>query len=228
MFFWKIQRDSTVLNSSGPITVRELVRQPNDVAWLAGPHRILDRSASRSLIAGIQGVGNAPEIVIDTGRTRLFRQLSNLDQLAAVVLEPALGMDYCRDEQIHGICLFTRSAEREISMRVFTTSLARANASTRPATAMHVLETKIKKMDLQQFDRHALDAGRNFIDNQVRVGAVSQPDGFAHQSSAGNLPRATVVGSCRPSRGRPRLAFWASPNPPHKLLIDITAHLAPV
>jgi 2-oxoisovalerate ferredoxin oxidoreductase beta subunit len=49
-----------------------------------------------------------------------------------------------------------------------------------PDTAMGVLETKIKKLDLLEIDRQALAAGRNFIDNQVRVGAVSQPDGFAY------------------------------------------------
>jgi 2-oxoisovalerate ferredoxin oxidoreductase beta subunit len=49
-----------------------------------------------------------------------------------------------------------------------------------PATAMGVLETKIKKLDLLEIDRQALAAGRNFIDTQVRVGAVSQPDGFAY------------------------------------------------
>jgi 2-oxoisovalerate ferredoxin oxidoreductase beta subunit len=49
-----------------------------------------------------------------------------------------------------------------------------------PATAMGVLETKIKKIDLLEIDRQALAAGRNFIDNSVRVGAVSQPDGFAY------------------------------------------------
>jgi 2-oxoisovalerate ferredoxin oxidoreductase beta subunit len=49
-----------------------------------------------------------------------------------------------------------------------------------PATAMGVLETKINKLDLLQLDRKALDAGRNFVDRQVRVGAVSQPDGFAY------------------------------------------------
>jgi 2-oxoisovalerate ferredoxin oxidoreductase beta subunit len=49
-----------------------------------------------------------------------------------------------------------------------------------PATAMGVLETKIKKVDLLEIDRQALVAGRNFIDNSVRVGAVSQPDGFAY------------------------------------------------
>jgi 2-oxoisovalerate ferredoxin oxidoreductase beta subunit len=49
-----------------------------------------------------------------------------------------------------------------------------------PTTAMGVLETKIKKVDLLEIDRPALAAGRNFIDNSVRVGAVSQPDGFAY------------------------------------------------
>jgi 2-oxoisovalerate ferredoxin oxidoreductase beta subunit len=49
-----------------------------------------------------------------------------------------------------------------------------------PATAMAVLETKIKKLDLLELDRQALDAGRTFVDTQVRVGAVSQPDGFAY------------------------------------------------
>ena len=49
-----------------------------------------------------------------------------------------------------------------------------------PSTAMGVLETKIKKLDLLEIDRQALAAGRNFIDSHVRVGAVSQPDGFAY------------------------------------------------
>jgi len=49
-----------------------------------------------------------------------------------------------------------------------------------PETAMGVVETKIKKVDLIEVNRQALAAGRNFVDNQVRVGAVSQPDGFAY------------------------------------------------
>jgi 2-oxoisovalerate ferredoxin oxidoreductase beta subunit len=49
-----------------------------------------------------------------------------------------------------------------------------------PETAMGVIETKIKKVELLDVNRQALAAGRNFIDNQVRVGAVSQPDGFAY------------------------------------------------
>jgi 2-oxoisovalerate ferredoxin oxidoreductase beta subunit len=49
-----------------------------------------------------------------------------------------------------------------------------------PETAMGVIETKIKKVELIEVNRQALAAGRNFIDSQVRVGAVSQPDGFAY------------------------------------------------
>jgi 2-oxoisovalerate ferredoxin oxidoreductase beta subunit len=49
-----------------------------------------------------------------------------------------------------------------------------------PETAMGVVETKIRKVNLIEVNRQALAAGRNFIDNQVRVGAVSQPDGFAY------------------------------------------------
>lgn len=48
------------------------------------------------------------------------------------------------------------------------------------ATAISVLEDKIKNANLLEIDRQALAAGRNFIDSQVRVGAVSQPDGFAY------------------------------------------------
>jgi len=47
-------------------------------------------------------------------------------------------------------------------------------------TAVGVLETKLKKAELMEINRQALAAGRNFIDNQVRVGAVTQPDGFAY------------------------------------------------
>jgi len=48
------------------------------------------------------------------------------------------------------------------------------------ATAEGVLETKVKKVELKEINKKALAAGRDFIDHYVRVGAVSQPDGFAY------------------------------------------------
>jgi 2-oxoisovalerate ferredoxin oxidoreductase beta subunit len=49
-----------------------------------------------------------------------------------------------------------------------------------PETAMTVIEATVKKPALIQLNREALAAGRGFVDKQVRVGAVSQPDGFAY------------------------------------------------
>jgi len=47
------------------------------------------------------------------------------------------------------------------------------------ATASSVLEAKVKRMDLLEIDRNALVAGRQFIDHQAHMGAMTQPDGFA-------------------------------------------------
>lgn len=47
------------------------------------------------------------------------------------------------------------------------------------ATAMKVLEAKVKKTELLELDRQALDAGRIYIDHTVAIGAVTQADGFA-------------------------------------------------
>jgi 2-oxoisovalerate ferredoxin oxidoreductase beta subunit len=47
------------------------------------------------------------------------------------------------------------------------------------ATAMKVIEDKVKKVALLEIDRQALAAGRQFIDREAHVGGVSQPDGFA-------------------------------------------------
>src|SRR6201993_2681805 len=48
-----------------------------------------------------------------------------------------------------------------------------------PATAMQVLEKKVKNPALLDLDRKALDAGRLYIDHTVAMGAVTQADGFA-------------------------------------------------
>ncbi len=48
-----------------------------------------------------------------------------------------------------------------------------------PATALEVIESKVKKVELLDTNRKALQAGREFVDKEVWVGAVTQPDGFA-------------------------------------------------
>ncbi len=48
------------------------------------------------------------------------------------------------------------------------------------ATALSVLEDKVKKINLLEIDRRALEAGRRFIDQHAHDEAVTQPDGFAY------------------------------------------------
>jgi 2-oxoisovalerate ferredoxin oxidoreductase beta subunit len=47
------------------------------------------------------------------------------------------------------------------------------------SAAMDVLKATVKKAALIEMNRKALDAGREFVKSRVRVGAVTQPDGFA-------------------------------------------------
>jgi 2-oxoisovalerate ferredoxin oxidoreductase beta subunit len=47
-------------------------------------------------------------------------------------------------------------------------------------TAEAVIQNTVKRKEFMDMNRRALEAGRQFIDSQVRVGAVSQPDGFAY------------------------------------------------
>jgi Pyruvate/2-oxoacid:ferredoxin oxidoreductase gamma subunit len=46
--------------------------------------------------------------------------------------------------------------------------------------AASVIQKTVKKSALMELNEKALEAGRQFIEQQVRVGAVSQPDGFAY------------------------------------------------
>jgi 2-oxoisovalerate ferredoxin oxidoreductase beta subunit len=47
-------------------------------------------------------------------------------------------------------------------------------------TAVAVLEATVKNPKILELDKRALAAGREFVDNSVRVGAVPGPDGYAY------------------------------------------------
>jgi 2-oxoisovalerate ferredoxin oxidoreductase beta subunit len=46
-------------------------------------------------------------------------------------------------------------------------------------SAISVLEHSVKNPKLLELDRKAITAGRDYVDNEIEVGAVSQPDGYA-------------------------------------------------
>jgi 2-oxoisovalerate ferredoxin oxidoreductase beta subunit len=48
-----------------------------------------------------------------------------------------------------------------------------------PATALAAMAAKVKKPDILEMNRKALEEGRNFVDREVWVGPEAQADGFA-------------------------------------------------
>ena len=47
-------------------------------------------------------------------------------------------------------------------------------------TAIEVLEATVKNPKLLELDRQAVKAGRDYVDTEIEVGAVSQPDGYSY------------------------------------------------
>jgi Pyruvate/2-oxoacid:ferredoxin oxidoreductase gamma subunit len=46
-------------------------------------------------------------------------------------------------------------------------------------TAVAVLEASVKNPKMLEMDKKAIEAGRFYVEHEVHVGAMSQPDGFA-------------------------------------------------
>ena len=47
-------------------------------------------------------------------------------------------------------------------------------------TAMAVIETMVKNPKMLALDRQAIAAGCDYVDTQIEIGAVSQPDGYSY------------------------------------------------
>src|SRR5579864_1765349 len=72
-----------------------------------------------------------------------------------------------------------RLGSAKVANMVFMGALLEETECLLPATAMKVLEAKVKNPALLELDRKALEAGRLYIDHTVAIGAVTQADGFA-------------------------------------------------
>ena len=97
-----------------------------ELAWVEGRFCFPQRRLSIKL------EGEAlRDALIDTGRTRLYRELPDAGALDGVRYDPDAVLAYCRSEGISGVCLVARTGERVAALRVFTTSLdGREDAST--------------------------------------------------------------------------------------------------
>jgi 2-oxoisovalerate ferredoxin oxidoreductase beta subunit len=87
--------------------------------------------------------------------------------------------------QAHVICIpaseiADRMGNAKVANVVMLGALLEETECLPVAQALSVIQNTVKKSALLELNRKALEAGRQFIDQQVHVGAVSQPDGFAY------------------------------------------------
>ncbi len=109
--------------ATGPVEVRRDAGAPA-VAWFHVPEiSVRVRPPVAPLGAHFALPGSAPEQVVDSGRTRVFRELPDEAALAAVALPAPEVLAFCRSEKLSGICLWARTPAG-LSLRVFTVSLA--------------------------------------------------------------------------------------------------------
>lgn len=119
--------DPLVLDTpAGPVRVRALEGGPADVSWMEFPRASVKARPSVAPVReglGLALPGLVRESVIDSGRVRLFCELSDLGVLEALEPPPPTVLRYCRTERISGVCFFVRTGPDAVALRVFTTSL---------------------------------------------------------------------------------------------------------
>jgi 2-oxoisovalerate ferredoxin oxidoreductase beta subunit len=96
----------------------------------------------------------------------------------------SLPLDFCVT-QARVICvpaseIADRLGSAKVANVVMLGALLEETECLTPTTAMGVIKSKVKKVELLDTNRNALQAGQDFIANEVNTGAVTQPDGFAY------------------------------------------------
>jgi len=166
------------------------MREGLEVSWLPsyGPE-MRSGSAHCHVCLSKERIGSPlishPDVLIAMNEISLRKFASQVSSSGLILynrdtLPPDFPMPQARVICIRAAEIADKLGSTKVTNIVLMGALLEETECLSPATAMGVLETKIKKVDLLEIDRQALAAGRNFIDNSVRVGAVSQPDGFAY------------------------------------------------
>lgn len=66
----------------------------------------------------------AEAVIVDSGRTRLYRPLPGSDAVVSLVIAPEAVLRLCARFQVKGLCFYARASGATVALRVFTVSLA--------------------------------------------------------------------------------------------------------
>ncbi|MFB3917238.1 MAG: 2-oxoacid:acceptor oxidoreductase family protein [Terriglobales bacterium] len=97
----------------------------------------------------------------------------------------ALPENFTAPQQARVICLPANEVadllgSSKVSNMVMLGALLQETGCLPPESAIAVLEQAVKNPKLVELNRRALQAGADYVQKQVRAGAISQPDGFAY------------------------------------------------
>lgn len=67
---------------------------------------------------------DADAVIVDSGRTRLYRSLLRSDAVTSIAIAPDAVLRLCSELEVKGICFYARSNGATVALRVFTVSLA--------------------------------------------------------------------------------------------------------
>ncbi len=165
------------------------MREGLEVSWLPsyGPE-MRSGSAHCHICLSKERIGSPlisqPSVLIAMNELSLRKFASQVAPGGVIIYgRTALPVDFsCPQAQI--VCipaseLADKLGSAKVANVVMMGALLEETECLSPATAMQVLEAKVKNPALLELDRKALDAGRLYIDDTVAVGAVTQADGFA-------------------------------------------------
>lgn len=181
-----IGAEVTLQTSVGP--VRTAYGADAKLTWCSVPKSFIRPVASNASVRSLLPLSdpNQPERVVDSGRKRLFKQVTEID---AISLDPAQVVDFCQRHELSGVCFYARVNATTLRLRVFTVSLA-GNEDASTGGAVLGLSALLPDLDapveiLQGVGSHALNRGRLLlrIDN--------------HETCFGGLVELIAQGSLR-------------------------------
>lgn len=163
------------------------MRERLEVSWLPsyGPE-MRSGSAHCHVCLSKERVGSplvsAPDVLVAMNEISLHKFAREVAPGGLILYNGSNLPEGFDDSEVHVVCVPAGEIADVVGSPkaaniVMLGALLEATECLNSATAMQVLEAKVKKIQLLEIDRKALAAGRDYIDHQV--GAVSQPDGFA-------------------------------------------------
>ncbi|HEX2095059.1 MAG TPA: PhzF family phenazine biosynthesis protein [Longimicrobiaceae bacterium] len=96
---------------------------PPGVEWLPLARKEVCVLREGVLPRSLRPAAAAAGVVVDAGRRRLYLELASRGELEGASLAAPEVLAFCREEELHGVCLFARTGPAEAALRVFTTSL---------------------------------------------------------------------------------------------------------